>query len=540
MSALDSNNSNTHLTREERKIIKTGIEHGSTKTAIGQTIGKDNSTVGKEIKLHRVLRYKFSLPLECANYKKCQFSRKCTDSCPDYVKFKCTRRDRSPGACNGCSNYSHCRFDKYIYDPDKAQNEYEKTLVNSRVGYNITPEEAKELGEKIQPLLKQGLSPYAILHTYPDLGVSEKTLYTYIENGVFRGVADIGPLDLRRQVNRKITKKASASYKKREDRRFLNGRTYRDFKTYIKENPETLVTQMDTVYNDVTNGPFLQTFKFVNTGILFSLLHNERTAAAMTGGVDQLEDILGAEVFRKYVSVLLTDRGTEFSAADAIETDGDGLRRTRVYYCDPMQSGQKGSLENNHIELRYILPKETDLKALGLVDQSSLNLVLSHVNSIPIEKFGGKSPLETTEFFYPDLYEKLVSFGIHKIPKESIILKPYLLKNSIRKQQEDKKQADSAEHESDRKMTDKPDSPGISFPVDESLHNTYVSDDQPVINTDRDPADARRKKGRKFKKSDIPMEEVARLKAEGKTPKEIAALMGVSIATYYRRLSATK
>lgn len=115
---------------------------------------------------------------------------------------------------------------------------------------------------------------------------------------------------------------------------------------------------MDTVYNDETNGPFLQTFKFVRAGIILALYHNEKTAVSMKEGVDILESILGTELFRKYVHVLLTDRGTEFSAAEAMETSSDGTRRTRVFYCDPMQSGQKGTLENKHIKLRYILPKE--------------------------------------------------------------------------------------------------------------------------------------------------------------------------------------
>lgn len=111
-----------------------------------------------------------------------------------------------------------------------------------------------------------------------------------------------------------------------------------------------------------------------------------------------------------------------------METDSEGARRTRVFYCDPMQSGQKGSLENNHILLRYILPKGTDLRALGLDGQEALNLALSHVNSFPVEKLGGKSPLELTEFMYHDLYERLIQFGIQKIEKDRVILKPCLLK----------------------------------------------------------------------------------------------------------------
>ena len=129
------------------------------------------------------------------------------------------------------------------------------------------------------------------------------------------------------------------------------------------------------------------------------------------------------------MNVLLTDRGSEFYAAKYMETDVDGTTRTRVFYCDPMQSRQKGSIENNHIQLRYILPKQTDLVSLGLTDQDALNLVLSHLNSAPVEKFGGKSPLEVASFMYHNLYERLISYGIKEIEKDRIVLKPYLLKN---------------------------------------------------------------------------------------------------------------
>ena len=425
---MSNSNAFSHLTLEERRIILTGIVNGSTKTAIAQTIGKDKSTVGKEIKLHKTLTHKCKMPLECNNYRKCPFNRQCTLDCPEYVPFRCSRRDRSPGACNGCSNWSRCRFDKYQYCPEDAQMDYRSTLIDSRQGVNLTSQEAKAMADIIKPLLKQGQSPFQILSNHPELGISEKTLYNYIENDVFHEIAGITVMDLRRQVSRKISKKKSKGYKKRVDRKYLQGRTYKDYKEYISENPDVFITQMDTVYNDETNGPFIQTFKFVNAGVLFGIYHETKTAQSMKEGVDLLESILGTKLFRKYVHILLTDRGSEFTAADAMETSSDGTRRTRVFYCDPMQSGQKGTLENKHIELRYVLPKSTDLRALGLVDQTALNLTLSHVNSAPVEILGGKSPLDLTDFMYHDLFEKLNAFGIHKIEKDKVILKPYLLK----------------------------------------------------------------------------------------------------------------
>lgn len=246
---MSVSNSFSHLTLEERRIILAGITNGSSKAPIAETIGKDKSTVGKEIRLHRSLTHKCRMPLECNNYRKCIHGRQCTLDCPEYSPFKCSRRDRSPGTCNGCHNWSKCRFDKYQYCPEDAEHQYRFTLTDARQGVNLTVSEAKTMAEVISPLLKQGLSPFQILAAHPELNISEKTLYNYIENGVFHEIAGITAMDLRRQVSRKISKKKSQTYKKRADRKYLQGRTYKDYQKYLAENPDVFVIQMDTVYN---------------------------------------------------------------------------------------------------------------------------------------------------------------------------------------------------------------------------------------------------------------------------------------------------
>lgn len=419
----------SHLTLQDRVIIEAGIRNNSTKTAIASTIGKDKSTVGKEIRLHRTLRYKCPLPLECAVYKKCPYGRSCTSDCPGYIPFHCGRRDRSPGACNGCSYYSHCRFNKYFYDPQEADHEYRETLSDSRAGVNMTAAEAARKAEVIKPLLKQGQSPYEILQAHPELDMSEKTLYNYIETGLFHEINGICALDLRRQTSRKISKKTAARYKKRHNRTFMKGRTYSDYLAFRQENPASHVVQMDTVYNDEKNGPFIQTFKFLDGSFLFALYHDVKSEDEMTAGINKLEEILGRTLFLKYCEVILTDRGSEFYDADGIETDADGSRRTRLFYCDPMRACQKGSLENNHEELRYILPKEVkDLRAIGFTGQDKLNIILDNTNSSPIESRGGKTPFELLQFIFPDLFEKLMKYGLRPIEKDKVVLKPYLLK----------------------------------------------------------------------------------------------------------------
>lgn len=424
---MSSNNKNLHLTVQERIIIEKGIENGSTKAAIALTIGKDKSTVGKEIKKHRELVHKSSYKINCANMKNCSHNHVC-DNCADFKPFTCNRRDRSPGACNGCSKYTHCRYDKYRYKADFSHKKYREDLVDSRTGINMSYEECKAMADIIVPLIKAGHSPYHIVTNHPELNISEKTLYNYIENGIFR---EFGPLDidLRIKTKRKITKKASNKYKKREDKKYLNGRTYDDFINYTAENKNLSVVEMDTVYNNGSTGPFMQTFKFLDYSFMFIVYQEEKTAKSMVEGVDLLEKILGKDLFSEEVTIIKTDRGSEFCDAEGFEKEENESRRTRIFYCDPMASGQKGSLENNHKEIRYICPKENDLKDLGLNSQEKANLIVSHINSQSKEHLKGKSPLEVMEFMNPALYQKFKDFGIERINKDNIVLKPYLLKD---------------------------------------------------------------------------------------------------------------
>lgn len=424
---MSSNNKNLHLTVQERIIIEKGIENGSIKAAIALTIGKDKSTVGKEIKKHRELVHKSSYKINCANMKNCSHNHVC-DNCADFKPFTCNRRDRSPGACNGCSKYTYCRYDKYRYKADFSHKKYREDLVDSRTGINMSYEECKAMADIIVPLIKAGHSPYHIVTNHPELNISEKTLYNYIENGIFRefGLLDI---DLRIKTKRKITKKASNKYKKREDKKYLNGRTYDDFINYTAENKNLSVVEMDTVYNNGSTGPFMQTFKFLDYSFMFIVYQEEKTAKSMVEGVDLLEKILGKDLFSEEVAIIKTDRGSEFCDAEGFEKEENESRRTRIFYCDPMASGQKGSLENNHKEIRYICPKENDLKDLGLNSQEKANLIVSHINSQSKEHLKGKSPLEVMEFMNPALYQKFKDFGIERINKDNIVLKPYLLKD---------------------------------------------------------------------------------------------------------------
>ena len=418
-----------HLTLDERMVIQNCIYGGMSKTEIAIKLNKHKSTIGKEIRFYRTFYTTVnSYPVDCAKFQTCPDKSTCTKLCEKYENFTCKRRDISVGACNGCVKSPHCRFPKATYNAINADRLYKQKLIDTRKGFNLTDEEINFIGNIIAPLLLKGQSPYQIRLNHPELGICEKSLYNYIEAGIFKDFG-IDRFVLRRQVSRKKTrKKSEIKLKKRQNRSYLIGRKYDDYLNYINQTGETNIVQMDTVYNDGSTGPFIQTFKFVRFGFMFAILHKEKNALEMNKGIALLSRILGPVLFKKYVAVILPDRGSEFIRAHELEKIRPAEYRTRVFYCDPMQSCQKASLENNHIELRYILPKHKDLYELGLNLQDDLNLVISHINSAPKEKLDGKSPIELLKFLAPNLADRFFKFGIKEINKDEITLLPSLLK----------------------------------------------------------------------------------------------------------------
>jgi IS30 family transposase len=363
---------NTHMTLEQRKVIQVGIENGSTKKAIADTIGKDPTTVAKEIRAHRKLkpRNTFNRPILCALRKECK-KKPCVAKCADFEEPRCRRRDVSPGACNKCTKFGRCILDRYLYDAETAHAEYRRDLVDFREGINLTTKERDTLAAIIAPLLRQGQSVHQILAAHPEITQSERTMYNYIESGVFKPFG-VDCFSLKEQVGRR---KFKEKYKKRKSPACYKGHTYADFLTFRAENPDTMPVEMDTLYNS-PSGPYLQTFMFTNVPFMFGFIHAEKTSAAMAGSIDCLQERLGAELFSKLFPLLLTDRGSEFEKIKLFELDKNGDTRLAMFFCDPMQSSQKPHVENNHNYVRDIIPNGYPLDALT---QADIDLMFSHI-----------------------------------------------------------------------------------------------------------------------------------------------------------------
>ena len=223
-------------------------------------------------------------------------------------------------------------------------------------------------------------------------------------------------------IKRKKRKCEKNKLKKRREPVDYTGRTYTDYLQYKLNHLDKSTTEMDTVYNN-QNGPYIQTFIFENTSFMIGILHKEKTADSMSKALDKIHEKLDSEEYEKLFSLILSDRGTEFSKPIQFEVNQTtGEIKGKIFYCDPQHPSQKPHVENNHILLRMILPKKTNLNFLT---QEKLDLMFSHLNSMPRASLGGKTPYDVFTFLYGEKVAK--KLNIQKIRKDDVNLTPSLL-----------------------------------------------------------------------------------------------------------------
>ena len=428
-----------HMDQNTRYAIKKGLEEHLSITEIAKELGIAGSTVSREIRHHLTVRRtggqghpfndcrkRFGCELRgicegCLKDAKCQFCNLlCVTRCRSYEKQNCERLEKPPYVCNGCTKRPVCTMEKRLYDPAFAQKEYKAVWSESHTGLTYTEEEIRRIDRIVSPLLMKGQSPAHILKNHADeLMISESTLYRLLDDGLLRA----RNVDLPRKVRFRARKKPRTL---KVDKLCRVGRTYADFNAYLEAHPGTAVVQGDSV-EGVKGGKVLLTIHFVKTELMLAYIRDHNDSASVIERFGYLREKLGLENFQKIFPVLLLDNGSEFSNPNMIEYDFDaGKHCTRVFYCDPQQSQQKGSAERNHEFIRQIIPKGRSMDHLC---QKDISLMMDHINSYRRESLGWKSPYEAFEFFYgKDILDRL---GLKKIRPDDVDLTTELLKGKV-------------------------------------------------------------------------------------------------------------
>lgn len=121
--------------------------------------------------------------------------------------------------------------------------------------------------------------------------------------------------------------------------------------------------------------------------------------------------------------VVLTDNGAEFKNPSLLERNLSGQCRTRIFYCDPMASWQKGRLEWNHEFIRYILPRGRPFTSLT---KAQVITMMNHINNTARSSLNGRTPFELASLLLPEALLKWA--GAVAFPHDDVLLKLRLLK----------------------------------------------------------------------------------------------------------------
>lgn len=425
------------LSYEDRLFIASGLKENLSFGQIGKMLGKDRTTIAKEIKKHSYERksgspgwsynacrhrayckYSSICGKDChrraTNY--CKLCPSCNDKCTDFIEEICRTRFKPPYVCNGCSQLYKCTLKKYIYDAADAHIAYSEQLSEARSGILANEKELQRINKLITPLIKNGQSVHQVyIHYVNELMCSEKTLYNYIDACLF----DIRNIDLPTKVKRR------PHYKRPEfkvDKGCRIGRTYEDYKAFIAVSPDLPVVQMDSIIGE-KGGKVLLTIHFVETSLMLAFIREANTSQSVIDIIEGLYKILYDKVFKRLFPVILTDNGSEFSNPKELEFGKSLIRRTNVFYCDPSCPYQKGAIEVNHELIRRILPKGTSFDNLT---QEDIFLMMNHINSYKRKKLNNRTPYEAFSFYHEESI--LHQLCCTPVPAEDIILKPKLLK----------------------------------------------------------------------------------------------------------------
>lgn len=386
---------NKHMTLDDRIEIQECLSKGMTFKAIGERIGKSQTTVSREVKIH-MEPYTNS------------FVR--TDEvCPKLLK--------SPFVCNGCEKKSRssCPYRRQLYSAKKAQAEYDTVLVESRTGIPLNKESFYETERIISEAVQNGQHIYHIIQSN-NLPISTATVYRHIQKRYY----SITPMDLPRAVKFKPRNSKESEYVPKWAR---EGRTFNDFIAFVEDNSDIPLVQLDTVIGRI-GGKVIMTIHFVNSDFMIGLLLENKTAAEAANRIQELKKKLNSLGFNfgDIAPLLLTDNGGEFSIVSAFENDNEGNTESNMFFCEPCSPHEKAEIEKNHTLFRDIVKTGTSFDDFT---QETVNLIFSHVNAVKRKQFNGKSAYDMFSFYYS---EKLASaLGISLIPANEVIQSPKLL-----------------------------------------------------------------------------------------------------------------
>lgn len=232
-------------------------------------------------------------------------------------------------------------------------------------------------------------SPKAIIYSmlqdnlHFKTSVCWRTIYNYIYHGVFLNVTTS---DLPHKSN----------YKKKNDKSKIAHKNLKG--TSIEERPKEIYKrdayghwEMDTVYAGQGKGKaclLVLSERMTRQEIVIKM--QSRTMECVTSAVNQLEKSYGYRQFTNTFKTITVDNGVEFLDFQNLEKSvtRKNKARTKIYYCHPFCSGERGTNENINKMIRRWIPKG---ESIMNYTPKQIKQIENWINNYPREIFNGLS-----------------------------------------------------------------------------------------------------------------------------------------------------
>lgn len=290
-----------------------------------------------------------------------------------------------------CKQLTSDLEEKEVYLADVAQRKYDENKLNKGASLKIG-NDIKLCQFIEQKVKKEKFSPYAALqyirnnHLEFKTEICISTLYSYIDKGIILNVSNN---DLPMKPTRKKKNK-----KKKVALKNLKG-------TSIEQRPENILLrqeyghwEMDTVIGGhKKHGKeclLVLTERMTREEITRKIPNKKAESVAKE--LDKLERALGSRRFREKFKTITCDNGTEFLNYEGFEKSIlTKIPRTKIYYCHPYSSWERGSNENCNKLIRRFIPKGAIMEDYSKED---IRHIEKWVNNYPRKLLGGLSSME--------------------------------------------------------------------------------------------------------------------------------------------------
>lgn len=383
------------LTIEDRMLIEELLKHNYKLKDISRIIEVESSTISREIKNRRI---------------------------SDKRNIECEKTNKYPFICYNCSKKVHCNKKRYYYNYKEAQKDYENKLKYSRIGIDMSIDEVEYWNDYFKDKIKDKNQP--ILHIFKNIEnvfpKSIQSFYKYVHKGYFTSINDEM---LARSFSYKPRNKVKKIKTITKDNIVKKGRRISDFETYVKNNPDCSIVEMDTVIGKFEDTKCILTLYFRNTKLMLMFLIKKYKPSEVTKIFNDIRKNIGNDLYKKLFEVILTDNGWEFSKPDDIEFNHEtGEKLISVFYTEPYSSWQKGSIERNHEFIRYVIPKGITFDNLI---KKNVNDIMNNINNVQRKSLDYQTPYQLFTKKYGEDISTL--FHLSEIKNDEINLSYKLL-----------------------------------------------------------------------------------------------------------------